>query len=418
MSKIWIFNHYAHTPENGNITRHYDFAGILQERGHDVTIFTSGAVHNTDINECPNGELYVEKNIEGRHYVFVKTRTYGNNGIKRALNMTDFYFNLQRVSKHFAKPDIIYASSPHIFTLRAGLKVAKRLKVPCLCEVRDLWPLSVVEYSRFTNKNLGIKFLYKTEKSIYKKSDGLIFTMAGAVHYLQEHDIYDELSHEKISHVSNGVNLAKFDEDARIHAQFAAENYPKEGFCITFTGALRSLYRLDFLLDCAKRIQDLGHNDIRFVVYGAGGESTSLKQRCKDESIENVIFMGRVDKDYIPAILQRGDVNLWHSREVPLMKYGTSPNKLFEYLASGKPILATFSAYDCPVTRYDCGVTLKKQEVEPTVEAILKLYQMPKETREQMGERAREAAKEYDLPILCEKLEDTIKNTISRYKKA
>ena len=92
--------------------------------------------------------------------------------------MADFYRNVQRAAKEYAsghtKPDIIYASSVHPLTLVAGIRLAKYLGVECVCEVRDLWPESIVEYSRrFTRKHPLVRLLYQGERWIYQKADRL-----------------------------------------------------------------------------------------------------------------------------------------------------------------------------------------------------------------------------------------------------
>ena len=77
-------------------------------------------------------------------FVFVRGRTYEGNGKQRVLNMVDFFRNVKRAARAYAKtwgkPDVIYASSVHPLTLVAGLQMAKHFGVPCVCEVRDLWP--------------------------------------------------------------------------------------------------------------------------------------------------------------------------------------------------------------------------------------------------------------------------------------
>ncbi len=416
MSRIWIFNHYAHTPENGNITRHYDFAGLLQEKGHTVTIFTSSAVHNTDINECKNGEPYVEKNIEGRNYVFVKTRSYGSNGSKRALNMLDFYFGLLKVTKHFEKPDIVYASSPHIFTLQAGIKVAKHLKVPCLCEVRDLWPEAIVTFSRLTEKNPVIRYLYRLEKSIYKKTDGLIFTQPKATNYILEKSWADEIDFSKIYNVNNGVDLRLFQERIQSHPVQDEDLNNRQLFKVVYTGAIRPVNNLGMILDAAKLISN---PNVCFLLWGDGNEVPDLKKRILDEKISNVIIKGYVPKPYIPSILSKSNVNLWHY--IPLekspLRYGISQNKTCEYFASGKPVLATFSVGSEMVLEYNTGMILNESTPQNVARAVEEMASLDEKVLAQMGSNNLRLAQEYDINELAQKLNTAIQNTIERYNR-
>ena len=151
--KIWIMNHYATNSFYNKGGRHYWFAENLLEKGYDPTIFCANTRHDSkDIIEIDKNK-YLKMTIENIPYVFVKTAEYKGNGIQRIKNMVGLYKNLFSVSKEYAiingKPDVIFASSVHPLTLVAGIKIAKKFGVPCICEVRDLWPESIVEYGFF-----------------------------------------------------------------------------------------------------------------------------------------------------------------------------------------------------------------------------------------------------------------------------
>lgn len=128
---IWIVNHYAIPPCYGGLVRHYYFSKYLTEQGNSVKIFSSSKIHNTDINLIKDKSLYVEKNMEGVEYTFVRSRDYSGNGFDRILNMIEFPFLLLKTLKTFMKkerPDVIYCSSPDIFTALFTLFFGKRKK--------------------------------------------------------------------------------------------------------------------------------------------------------------------------------------------------------------------------------------------------------------------------------------------------
>ena len=167
MSRIWIINHYADPPEGGKFLRHFNFAKELTARGHQVTIFTASTIHNTSINFCEDGRP-VEKSYDGIPFVFIPARNYKNLK-QRSLNMLDYTFRVQKMTKNYPNPDVIYASSPHPFTLWAAKRIAKRCGVPWVGEIRDLWPETFVSMGSFSKKNPMVVFLYALEKSLYKK---------------------------------------------------------------------------------------------------------------------------------------------------------------------------------------------------------------------------------------------------------
>ena len=157
-------------------------------------------------------------------YVFVKNRLYDTNGKDRIINMVDFYYNLIRTCRLYAKkngaPALIYASSVHPLTLVAGIKLAKRFGIKCVSEVRDLWPESIVEYSdKLSKNNPIIRLFYQGEKWIYKNSNAIVFTFEGGYDYIKEKGWATEIPESKVFYINNGVDIESF-------------NYNKENYCI------------------------------------------------------------------------------------------------------------------------------------------------------------------------------------------
>ena len=148
--RVWIINHYAIPPSMGGLVRHYYFSRYLRKMGHDVRIMTASEIHNTEINMIRDGSLYREEMMDGVPYTFLKTRDYSGNGLSRIYNMLEFPVRIQQIVKKLVKggerPDVIYTSAPTIFAAGSALIAARRLKVPCVVEIRDIWPESIVEY--------------------------------------------------------------------------------------------------------------------------------------------------------------------------------------------------------------------------------------------------------------------------------
>lgn len=168
MKRIWIMNHYATDTFFDRGGRHYCFAKYLREKGYDVTVFCASTVHNTKINVDTAGKNYKVDEVDGIPYIFVKTPEYQGNGLARVKNMIDFYIHLfpasKAVAKEWRKPDVILASSVHPLTLEAGIRIAKKMRVPCVCEIRDLWPESIVAYKKMSKK-IQLSRLYISWKS-------------------------------------------------------------------------------------------------------------------------------------------------------------------------------------------------------------------------------------------------------------
>jgi len=410
---IWILNHYATNMFNDQSGRHYWFAENLIKLGYNPTIFCATTIHNTNVNINTGADKYITNSINNIPFVFIKSPSYFNNGRQRIINMLSFYKNIIPVTKKYAKkygkPDVILASSVHPLTMVAGIKIAKKFGVPCICEVRDLWPESIVAYGALKRKSFIANILYRGEKWIYKKADSVIMTWEGGKDYIIDQKWENEVDLTKVKHISNGVVINSFDRNSEKHPIIDPDlddiNYKN----IVYAGSIRKVNNIGMLLDSAKVIQDIGDPKIRFLIYGTGDESEKLKKRCEEENINNVLFKGKVEKHYVPSILKKSFINLLHNSSTSLDKYGQSQNKFFEYLAAGKCIVQTYRTGYSICEKYNCGVSAPVQNSIEIANIIMRACS-EEERIQEMGRKAREAAYQFDFTKLTKKLVDIIES--------
>ena len=408
--KVWIWNHYATSTYFDQGGRHYNFAKFLAEAGYEPVIFCATTIHNSSRQVDTGGTLWTEKTDSVSPYVFVKARPYAGNGKQRVLNMVDFYRGVKKAALEYAKvhgkPDIIYASSVHPLTLVAGIQIARHFGVKCICEVRDLWPEGIVAQSaRLTKNNPLIRMLYRGERWIYEKADAMIFTMEGGYDYIREQGWDRTIPQETVFHINNGVDLTVFDEN-RVNFPFEdVDLQQKDVFCVVYAGSIRRVNNLGLVVETAKQLTD---TKIRFLIWGDGDERQMLEQRVRDEGIPNVVFKGRVEKKYIPSIVSQADLNLVHWEHFDLLRFGASYNKLFEYLAAGKPIFCTVQPGYSIVEGNNCGSDARGLTPKDFASGIRRIYEMTEQERTAMGENARKAAQQYDFRILTNKLIEII----------
>ena len=326
--------------------------------------------------------------------------------------MVDFYKNLfpvaKEIAKIYGKPDVILASSVHPLALVAGIKIAKKYKKPCVCEVRDLWPETLVAYGCLNKNNIIVKLLYSGEKWIYKNANFLIFTMEGGKQYIIDKgwDIENggPIDISKVYHINNGVDLGSFDYNKKHYTLDDDDINNEDFFKVVYAGSIRKANNLEIVLNAAKYIKAASKNEIKFLIYGDGNQRDYLQKKCQLENINNVIFKGKVNKKYIPYIVSNSDLNILNYSYNDIWKYGGSQNKIFEYLAAGKPVLSTIKmGYDI-LEKYGAGISLNNQSAENIGENILKIYQMPGEKYNNLCKNARCAAQDYDFKVLTKKL--------------
>ena len=403
---IWILNHYAIPPSMGGLVRHYYFSKYLQEKGHSVKIFTSGLIHNTQINMIQGSELYCERIIDEIEYTFVRSKTYHGNGLDRMLNMLDFPFQMWKTMKVFIKkapPDIIYTSSPDLWVAFFALLFGKKYKRPVIMEVRDLWPESLIEYGTISRHNPVAWLLSRMEKWTYMKSNHLIFLMEGWREYFLKQGWEQQIDLAKVSHISNGVDLEEYDYNRQNFQLKDLDLEDSSSFKVVYMGSIRLVNNLGTLIEAAKVLKQKELMNIKILIYGDGTEKDNLEKECQKHQL-NVIFKGRVEKKYIPYILSKADVNLVSVKKSDIGAYGCSWNKLFEYMASGNPIISNAPmAYDL-IKRYELGIVDSFETPEAYADAIIKTSGMTQEEYTRISEQGRKVAEEFDYKKLTEKL--------------
>lgn len=411
---IWIFHHYATPPTLNGFTRPYDFGRNLIDQGHEVTVFASSRLHFTDENILENDDLYTINNETEVPFIFINTPSVKKNMLSRLKNMFSYYIHLFKVTKQYLGthkvPDVIIASSPHPLTLLAGIKIAKKMNIPCICEIRDFWPEVFFMNNVLKENSLIGKLLLKGEYWLYQKADALIFLKEGDYKYLTEKkwdtDQNGLINLNKSFYINNGINIES-NSFERKQYKLVDKDLSEEGFKVVYTGAIRPVNDINKLIEAAILLKE--NQDIKFLIYGEGSELQKLEEKCKKEQLSNVKLKGYIDKKYIPYVLSNASVNILnYSQEKYNWSRGNSSNKLFEYLASGKPIISTVKMGYSIIDKYNCGVSLENGTPEELAEAILLIKNIENKDYLEMSNNARNISYKFDYKELSEKLLEVI----------
>jgi glycosyltransferase involved in cell wall biosynthesis len=358
-------------------------------------------VHNSDINLCNGAKHYREEIVDGVKYVFVTCHGYKGNGIRRILNMLEFARKLPGVVKNYEKPDAVLACSMTLQACEQGIKLARKYGAKAVAQIMDLWPENLVAFNIVKASNPIVYLLRRLEKRIYTKCDALIFTAEGAYDYIKEHHWESAVSREKFYYINNGIDLKQFDYNREHFAISDEDLNNSEIFKVVYAGSIRHVNDLGRVLDVAKVVKN---ERIRFLIWGAGDELEYLKKRVEEEKINNVIFKGVVEKKYVPYITSMADLNFAHNNPSPVFRYGISFNKIFDYMAAGKPILCDFKCKYNPVVLLGAGVSVESADISEIAETIDKFCCMGDDEISMYSLKARKAAADFDFDVLTDKL--------------
>lgn len=401
MSKtVWIINQYASTPSTGVGGRHYYMAREMAKHGYTVYVIGSSSQHLLREKPVIHADFRIEE-VEGFKFVWVKMPEYEDAHSKqRALNWFIFPWRIRKLAEFIKdKPDAILSSSPSLLSFIGAQRLAKKMRARLVFEVRDIWPLTLTELGGFSSSHPFIRLMQWVEDKAYRDANAVISNLKSSVEHMSSRG----LDPCKFTWVPNGFSLHEVNQKVPLNA-VAIDQLPREKFIVGYTGTLGVANALDTLIEAADRLKD--HADIAFVLVGAGKEKTALKGLVDAKGLENVFFVDPIPKPEIQSMLNRFDACYIGLTKDPLFRFGVSPNKLFDYLYSGRPIIYGIDSGEYrPVLEARAGLQVPAQDAEVLAEAVMSLYKLPPAERAQMGENGRKAALEqYEYGQLAEKL--------------
>ena len=401
IKRVWFVSHYSMPPEYEQRIKTQMYARYLQKMGIDCTIFAASTIHNTSINLIEGKELYIERTYDDLKFVHIRCSGYTKTDLKRIINMEQFAYRFIRIAEKFEAPDVIVADT-YCVSYKPIYRYCKKHRIPFVVDVRDLWPQSIIEYLHFSENNPVIRIMYNMERNMYRHADRIVFSIDGGYDYIRDRGMDKLIPKEKVFFINNGVDLEEFSENSRKYTVADEDLDNPELFKVVYVGSIRPVNNLGLLLDAAKEVKN---PKVRFLIWGSGDELEALKDRVISENIHNVVFKGRVEKKYIASITQRADLNLIHNNPSEIFRYGISFNKIFDYLASGKPTLTTFSCRYNPAVYEGAGVEVK----DPSpVEIAKTIDRLSESDLTEYQEKAKEAAQKYDYKALTGRLYDIL----------
>lgn len=410
---IWFLNQNSYLPEDGPHIRHYTFGKYLTALRYEPFVFAANELHHNGRRIDTKGQSYIEKNRDGVHFLYIKTVHYEKNDIHRILNIVSYYRAVFKVAKEieskYGKPDIIYASMMYPTALSAGIKLARKYGVKCICESRDLIPEGFVTKGTFKKDGILAYILSEYMKRIYYKADALVFTMEGGKQYLIDHH-WDKghggkIDMSKVYYINNGVDLAVSNENAEKYVLDDEDLDDESVFKVVYFGAIRFMNQMPLFIETAECLKKHGYHNIKILMWGNGTKLEEMRNKLLELELYNIKLKGYVDKKYIPGIAKRADMFIATGNSCIVGKYGMSFNKLFDYLAGGKPIILPFKVENSIVEKNGAGVELENASGKIIAEELARFSLMDKEKYYRYCSNSLKLAAKFDYAVLTKKVE-------------
>ena len=405
---IWIVNEY-NGPE-GLRTRQTVLSEHLQSHGFEVYLICGSSDNKGGPNAITDGSKYKYIESDGANYYVIKTPNYKRN-YERVLVAILFQFRIWHLRKRLPEPDVIVSDFAGLFG-NVFLKWKKKYGTKIIFDILDLWPEGFVEMGFLPRESIITKMLYSMEHKSYREADGIIFSMQGGRDYIIDKgwskEVGGDVDTSNIGYLNNGVDLETLDKQKNLY--ILEDSDLDEGlFKVIYLGSISSMNGLDILVETAKILQDRGNDSVLFLIYGYGNQEENLKNMVSQYNLNNIKFKGRLDKKYAINLLTRGDLNIFTFKDSPLWKYGISPNKLFMYFASGKPVLSMIKPNYDLVEEKRAGISVDNNPVV-VADAIERFQKMEKEEYDLYCQNAKSTALEYDYKNLVQVLINKIES--------
>ncbi len=388
--RVLYFHQYFSTPSGSTGTRSYEMAQSLITRGHEVTVVCgSGRMSSTGLAGKPVKGTRRGK-VDGIDIIELDL-PYSNYDSFLKRSWIFLLFAWQSIGLALSlKYDLLFATSTPLTAGIPGIFATLLRRKPFVFEVRDLWPELPREMGVITNPVI-LWAMGVLEWMSYHSARGCIGLSPGIVQGINRRGI----SPDRVAMVPNGCDLEMFNP---LFGDVLRPDGVGEGdFVAVFTGAHGIANGLDAVLDVAKVLTERRRSDIRLVFIGDGKLKPALVARAEREGLVNCLFIDSVSKLKLTAYLRGADAGLMLLANVPAFYYGTSPNKFFDYIAIGLPVLNNYPGWLAGMIKdNNCGLAIEPDNPIAFADALEKMADNPL-LRKEMSSNARNfAVKEFD----------------------
>ncbi|WP_186757034.1 glycosyltransferase family 4 protein [Echinicola salinicaeni] len=320
--RIVYIHQYFVTPQEGGAVRSYHLAKGLVDAGVEVEMITAHSAKEYDFKLVDGVRV---------HYLPV---SYDNSFgfAKRSVAFFRFVRQAKYLLKKLNRPDLLYITSTPLTTGLIGLWAKRKLAIPYIFEVRDLWPEAPVQVGAVKNPILK-KALYNLEKRIYQHALKIVALSPGIRKYIE-----DLVPDADVSLIPNFSDVDFFKPSYHKDETYLQKlGWNKETLSIAYTGAIGDVNAVGELLDLAEESQRRNKN-WQFAIMGKGKKLPELKASAKQKGLKNLRFLPFGDKSAVRSLLSITDIAFISFDHLPVLKTN-SPNKFFDALAMGNAIM-------------------------------------------------------------------------------
>lgn len=399
--KVLYFHQHFSTPLGAAGIRSYEMARALVSSGHAVTMIC-GSYSGGDTGLTQPYQKGVRRGtVDGIDVVEFNLAYANSDGLLKRTG-TFLIFALRSVGVALSERyDVLFATTTPLTAAIPGI-VARWLRgARFVFEVRDLWP-ELPRAMGVIRSPLVLGAMAALEWFAYKSAHRLVGLSPGIVAGIARHGV----DPEKIAMIPNGCDLNIFNGTA---AAWRPEGVASSDIMAVFAGTHGPANGLDAVLDAAGELKRRGRDDVKLVLIGQGKLKAGLQARAARENLGNVIFCPPVPKTRLAGLMAATDIGMQILANVPAFYFGTSPNKFFDYIAAGRPVLINYPGWLADkVVQTRCGYAVAGDNPSALADALIHAADH-RELLPEMGRNARAlATTEFDRTTLAKQFVMTL----------
>ena len=415
--RILYFHQYFSTPNGKTGLRSYYFAKKLVNEGNKVFVICLNDIR-TDCGLKGNFQNNIrEGSVEGINIIQLNIK-YSNtiNFLNRGLIFIK-YSLIGIILALKIKPNLIISTSTPLSVAIPGIILRWLKGIPFIFEVRDLWPSLPIAMGVLKNK-LIISILRILENISYKSADAIIALSPG----ICEEILKKNIPKQKVHLIPNIADLNLF----KCKSNFNKKNleflrkYDKKitnsSLIAAFTGAHGLANGLENMIEVAKELKNSNRDDIKILFIGEGKLKSNLINQANKYNLDNCIFLKPMSKKKLASFLNDSvDIGLMVLKDIPAFYNGTSPNKFFDYLACGLPVINNYPGWlSHMIKEQDLGFVLNPNENNAFAKKLIEIADN-KNILFNLSKNCRVYAKNFDQKLLSNKFNLIAKKTYKKY---
>lgn len=379
---IVLIAQFAGAPEYGMVYGHYYLAREWVAMGHRVTILAASHSHLRFRQPDTVGAVTVET-LDGIEYRYLRVPVArGDQNVRRAAAIFTFTAAAFRALQDLDHADVVVATSHHPLAILPAQRLSRRDSASLVFEVRDLWPLTLIEAGGMKPRHPFIRLLQWAEDHAYRVADHVVSVLPRADEYMETHG----MAPGKFVYVPNGADAASGSLEPLSEEYVARIRAIDGSFLVGYAGTIGLANGLNVLIRAAALRPEVG-----VAIVGYGAAVLSIRALAAELGItDRVAILDPIPKAQVGAFLSELDAAFISLAPHKLFHYGVSPTKLNDYMLAGRPIVTAIDGYVEAVEKSGAGLLCNPTDLDAVSDALGMLAAMSEAEREAMGRKGRE----------------------------